>query len=344
MKALVLQETGKLVMREEPVPQPGPGELLIKTKAATICTSDLNDIKHNAFGIRMPMIMGHEGSGDVAAVGEGVRAFQVGDEITAHPVMPCGHCRSCRRGLAHLCDEMSHLGIDRGGVFAEYFLIRADRARIIPHATVDYAVASLMEPVSVCIEAIRRGNVGQGSDVLIMGDGPFGLLTAMLLPRYTKGKVIVVGRHPFRLQYAQNAICINDRATPDVQRAIAQATEGQGVDTAILCVGTAQAVDTAIAALRSRGTLSVFSAVQPAPPVDLFKVHVKELNICGSCNDDNEMDNALALLIDQSLGLGRIITHRLDFFTQWQEAFRLAECGKDEALKVSMTFQGGAGA
>ena len=339
MKALVLEQTNQLVMRDIPIPTPGEGELLIRTKAATICTSDLNDIKHNAFGIKLPMVMGHEGAGDVVAVGPGVTDFKVGDEITAHPVMPCYQCDSCKRGLAHLCDQMDHLGITKGGVFAEYFVIRQDRARIIPHATVVYATASLMEPVSVCIEAIKRGNVGPESHVLVIGDGPFGVMISRLLPHYTKGKIILLGRHDFRMQMAPQAIAIHEKRTPDVQKAILEATGGVGVDTAILCVGTSQAVDIGIEALRSRGTLSVFSAVQPAPAIDLFKVHVKELNICGSCNDMDALDEALSLIIDPKMQMDQIITHKLDFETQWQEAFRLAEFGKDEALKVSMCFK-----
>lgn len=339
MKALVLEDTQRLVMRDMPVPVPGEHELLIRTRAATICTSDLNDIKHNAFGIRLPMIMGHEGAGDVVAVGSKVSRFRVGDEITAHPVMPCGQCDSCRRGLPHLCDHMDHLGITYGGVFAEYFVIREDRARIIPHATVKYATASLMEPVCVCIEAIKRGNVRRDSHVLVIGDGPFGLIITRLLKQYTDGRIVLLGRHDFRLGHAEGAVTINEKRTENLRQALLEASGGSGFDTAILCVGTGDAVRIGIEALRSRGTLSVFSAVQPAPAVDLFKVHVKELNICGSCNDMDVLDEALGMIIDPALHMDQIVTHQLDFYTKWQEAFRLAEFGKDEAIKVSMIFE-----
>lgn len=336
MKALVLHEPGRLVMEECPVPVPGPGELLIRTKAATICTSDLNDIKHNAFDIALPMIMGHEGAGEVEALGEGVKNFSVGDQITAHPVMPCGKCTSCQRGLSHLCDDMTHLGINKGGVFAEYFCIRADRARKVPQG-MSFAMASLMEPVCVCIEAIQRAQVKEGSNVLIIGDGPFGIIIAKLLQSYHPRKVILTGRHPFRMALATGAVTINEHNTQDIVHEIMKASDGEGIDSAILCVGTALAVDTAIASLRSRGTLSVFSAVQPKPAIDLFKVHVKELNICGSCNDMDCLDKALALLQEKDLRMDQIVTHQIPF-AQWEKALTLAERGKDEAVKVSMTF------
>lgn len=336
MKALVLKEQNSLIIKDCPVPSAGEGELLIKTKAATICTSDLNDIKYNTFGISLPMIMGHEGAGIVAAVGKGVSNFQVGDEVATHPVMPCGKCISCKRGLEHLCDNMDHLGINRSGVFAEYYVIRQDRARKKPEK-MSFALSSLMEPVCVCIEAIERANVKDGNNVLIIGDGPFGIIIAKLVQSYNPGKVILLGHHPFRMNFAVHATKVNESETSDSLKSILNATNGEGIDSAILCVGSSKAVDTAIAALRSRGTISVFSAVTPAPKIDLFKVHVKELNICGSCNDMGYLDRAINYLSDPTLGLDKIITHEITF-DRWQEAIQLADQGKDEAIKVSMLF------
>jgi threonine dehydrogenase-like Zn-dependent dehydrogenase len=336
MKALVLENPGQLLLKDMPIPVPRRNELLIQTKAATICTSDLHDIEYNPFHIKLPMIMGHEGAGVIAAIGEDVTEFQVGDEITAHPVMPCGECESCRRGLNHLCDHMSHLGIDHGGVFAEYFTIRQDRARKKPKS-LSFAESTLMEPVCVCIEGLERANMKDGNNVLIIGDGPFGILMSRLCNFYKDAKVIVVGRHPFRMEHALNAYTINEKTSENVLDEIMQATDGKGIDSAVLCVGTNAALDLAIAALRSRGTLSIFSAIAQKPTIDLFKVHVKELNICGSCNDTDYLDRALEHLQDENLNLKGVITHQLPF-DQFEEAFRLASKGKDSALKVSMVF------
>ena len=319
-----------------PVPIPGGKELLIQTKAATICTSDLHDIEYNPFHIKLPVIMGHEGAGVVAAVGKDVTGFRVGDEITAHPVMPCGECDSCRRGLGHLCDHMSHLGIDHGGVFAEYFTIRADRVRKKP-ACLSFAESTLMEPVCVCIEALERADVKDGKNILIIGDGPFGILISRLCNFYKDTRVILVGRHPFRMDHALNAHTINEKTCGNVLDEIRKLTDGKGVDSAILCVGTNAALDLAIEALRSRGTLSVFSGIAQKPSIDLFRVHVKELNICGSCNDMDYLDRALEHLTDTRLNLKEVITHRFPF-ERYEEAFRLASMGKDSALKVSMIF------
>jgi len=341
MKALVLRGPGNAGLEDVPKPVPGDDDLLVRTMAATICTSDLNDMATNPFNIPLPVIMGHEGAGIVEAAGKNVTGFKPGDEITAHPVIPCNKCISCRRGLPHLCDDMGHLALNWGGVFAEYFLIRADRARKKP-PSLSFAEATLMEPVCVCLEAIERGNVRQGGNVLIIGDGPFGVMIAKLCQAYKPSKVIISGRHPFRLALADGAIRIHERGDGKNLEDIMEATNGEGIDSAILCAGTAQAITTCMAALRSRGTLSVFSAVEGLVPVDMFKVHVKELNICGSCNDMDFLDKSLTLLEDRTLELGKVITQQMPL-EKWEEAFQLARAGKDSALKVSLVGEDGAG-
>ncbi|MBN1580693.1 MAG: alcohol dehydrogenase catalytic domain-containing protein, partial [Anaerolineae bacterium] len=126
MKALQFQAIGQVNLVEIDLPRIGEDELLIKTGATTICTSDLNDIRENPFGIELPVVLGHEGAGTVVAVGNRVSSFRVGDRVAAHPVHPCGQCHNCRRGWGHLCASMAHFGLNRPGTFAQYFPVRAD--------------------------------------------------------------------------------------------------------------------------------------------------------------------------------------------------------------------------
>ena len=255
MRALQLLDIGRLVEVRLPVPRPQPDEVLIRTVATTICTSDLNDIAHNPFGIAMPRVLGHEGAGVVAALGDSVSEFQVGDRVAAHPVIPCRGCENCQRGLGHLCANLGHLGLDRDGTFAEFFCIRADRVRRIPDG-VECAAAALLEPVAVCLEAVQRGRLGRGETILIVGDGPFGLLIARLALSGDPCRVIVVGRHAFRLQQVPAALTIQENCAPDVRRAIREANDERGVDVAVLAAGSASALELGLASSAPGGVWS----------------------------------------------------------------------------------------
>ncbi len=323
MKALQLQGVNRLVQVNLPVPVPADNEVLIQTKAATICTSDLHDIKSNPFGIQYPRVMGHEGAGLVVQCGAKVKDIKPGTRVAVHPVVPCGVCNECRRGLDHLCSNMGHLGIDRDGCFAEYFVQRADRVREISD-NVSFPVAALLEPVAVCIEAVARAGDIRGKTVLIVGDGPFGNIIARLAKKAGANHVLVSGRTPFRLQMIPEVEIVTDVPV-------------RSVDIGILAVSDADAVNTCMKALRPRGRMVVFSTVHQPVLIDLFSLHVLELEIAGACNDENKIDDSLQCLNDKSLALEDIVTHQVAF-DNWEEAFELARNGHDKALKVALVF------
>lgn len=337
MRALQLQGINQLAEVRMPLPQLQADEVLVRTVSTTICTSDLNDIAHNPFGIVLPRVMGHEGAGVVAATGESVRGFQLGERVAAHPVIPCRVCDNCRRGLGHLCSNMGHLGLDRDGTFAEYFCIRADRVRRVPDG-VPSSAASLLEPVAVCLEAVERGRIVQGDSVLVVGDGPFGIIIARLASRANPRRIILVGHHDFRLGQVPEAVRIHAKRMTDPRQAVREANEGAGLDVAIMAAGTQSALDLCAVSLRARGRVVVFSAIQGPANFDLFRLHTHELEILGACNDLDLMDLALERLSDSQLRLGSLVTHRLPF-EQWPRAFELASGGKDEALKVALQFE-----
>jgi len=337
MKAIMLKAQNQAVMREIPIPTCGKGEILIRTKAATVCTSDILDMRGNLFHLSLPIVMGHEGAGVVAAMGEGVMDMQVGDEVAVHPVMPCYGCVSCNRGLSHLCDEMEHLAFNRPGVFAEYFVTRPDCVRKKP-PEISFALASLMEPVCVCIEAINQAKIKPGDRVLIAGDGPFGIMISKLCTLKNPKTIIQTGWNEGRLsQVTGNVITLNEKKTQDIDKVIAKLTDGEGIDAAILCVSNPTAVDLCLEVLRSKGILVIFAALDGKTPIDLMRVHMKELTITGSNNDENFMDEAIQLLCDSDLNLNSIVTHEIPF-ERWEKAFYMAEHAIDDCLKVSMIF------
>jgi len=336
MRALVLQSVGRLELTDVPRPSPAPDQLLVRTEAAVICTSDINDVRRNPFGIRLPMVIGHEAAGTVEAVGRDVCGFSVGDRIATHPVHPCGACDNCRAGMGHLCSAMAHFGLNMQGTFAEYYVVRSDRARIVPRE-VEWPVAALAEPVSVCLEALAQARVQAGDRLLVIGDGPFGVLIARLAGRLNLAKVVIAGRHDFRLGFARGAVPVNTRNLGDKAPSALKAEAGRppGYDAVIAAAATAEAVTEGLALLRPKGRLVLFAAMPGLTPLDLFDLHVRELEMVGACNDQDRFDEAVGLLGDDSLKLGELITHRLPL-REYREAFRLAEEGREEAMKVAM--------
>ncbi len=341
MKALMLRSAGEMELADVPRPCPADDQLLVRTEAAVICTSDINDLRGNPFGIDLPVVMGHEGAGVVAAAGREVTGFSVGDRVATHPVHPCGACGNCLAGMRHLCSRMGHFGLNMPGTFAEFYVVREDRARRVPEGA-NPAVVALAEPVSVCLEALAQAHVEAGDRLLIIGDGPFGVLIARLAAQRDLERVVIAGRHDFRLGFAAGAVRVNARSSGDGALAALREAAGRdsGYDAAILAVGTAQAVGEGLSLLRPKGRLVVFSGVPSPAPVDLFDVHVRELEIVGSCNDQERFDEAVRLLGDERLGLGELITHRLPL-SEYREAFRLAEEARGEAMKVAVIPEGG---
>jgi threonine dehydrogenase-like Zn-dependent dehydrogenase len=218
---------------------------------------------------------------------------------------------------------MGHLGNDRDGAFAEYFVQRADRVRWLPEQ-VAATVGALLEPVAVCLQAVARAGPVEGRDVLVAGDGPFGNIIARLAVQAGAHRVVVAGRRPFRLG-----------RIPGVET-VKSASKGS-VDIAILAVSSAEAAVSCLAALRPRGRLVIFSALPEAVALDLVPLHLREQEIVGACNDEARLDDALRCLSDPELALHEIVTHEFPL-TRWPEAFALARDGHDRALKVALTF------
>ena len=346
MKALQLQGIQQFAVVNVDVPEPGADQVLVRTGATTICTSDLNDLHANPFHLSLPMTMGHEGAGTVAAVGSGVRGFEVGDRVAAHPVHPCRRCAVCLGGLPHLCPEMTHFGLRIPGTMAEYFLVRADRARVLPPDT-DFSLAALVEPICVCLEALAQARLAPGGKLLILGDGPFGLIMARLAQTMDLALVVVAGWEDFRLGFAHGAVTINTsgdahaaqtlRAALDGARHEAAVVDtGSGYDAAILATASTLAASDGIDCLKPRGRLVIFASLHGATPVDLFAVQMKELEIVGSVNDEH-LDEALRLVAGGRPVFADLVTHRYPI-DDYQAAFDLAGTGQDRAIKVAFVF------
>jgi threonine dehydrogenase-like Zn-dependent dehydrogenase len=336
MKALRLEEPGRLALIDMEPPPVRDNELLIRTGACVICTSDLKDIADNPFQLPLPIVLGHEAAGAVAGVGKKVRHFKGGEHVAVHPVHPCGRCACCRDGLGHLCRNLEHLGLNMQGAFAEFFVAREDRVRPVPDSC-DWPVAALLEPLCVCLEALNQARVLPGQHLAILGDGPFGVIMARLACLRGLADVVLAGHHDFRLKLAKIASTLNTARSQNTLDDLQRFVSGHGYDAVIATVGSARAVRLGLDLLKPKGRLVLFAPIPGETPVDLAKVVLNELEILGANNDRDLIDQAADLLANPQLAWHELVTHRFPV-ERFNEAFAAARTSKGQALKVAIVF------
>ena len=190
MKAARWYEKGDIRVEDIPIPEPGPGEVRIKVKACGICGSDLHEYNAGPFIIPRrphpltgrelgPVTLGHEFSGDLDALGEGVSGWEKGEKVTANPLIYCGECVGCKSGQHLLCSKLATAGFAADGAFAEYIVVPAyGLTRLADN--IDYDMGAFVEPLAVAVRAVRRSGLQMGQTVAIIGGGPIGLLVALV--------------------------------------------------------------------------------------------------------------------------------------------------------------------
>lgn len=259
MKTLVWEAPRTMVMREQPEPVAQAGEVIIKVAYAGICGSELSGyLGHNALRVP-PLVMGHEFSGEIVALGEGAQgrnpALAVGQLVTANPLAYCGNCAYCKRGLNQLCTSRRLVGAHRPGAYAEYVSVTAEMVLPLPDG-MSPQTGALTEPVACGVRIGELAGQVQSEICLVIGAGPIGLLAIQAL--YGKGaaRVFIAERDPARLAMgaALGAEPIDPNANDPV-KTLRAATEGLGAAVALDAVGTALTRQQCVAATRSTGTV-----------------------------------------------------------------------------------------
>jgi L-iditol 2-dehydrogenase len=306
MRAIIWKGNNNFAVEEVERPKAKAEEVLVEVKAASICTTDFH---YDNFKCTPPIIPGHEVSGVVVEVGKKVEPLRVGERVTLDPVQRCGKCYCCTHGIEHLCLNTRHLGnTEIPGGWAEYVTIDAVNAYRIPEG-VDFATAALTEPAAVCLESFYRAGFQKGWNVLIMGDGTFGFIHAMLARILGAEKIIVAGHYDERLERikeATGAITCNTH-NEDLRELLREHINSAGVDIAIEATGAGPVVNIVLNALRPRGTLILFSYVWQAEITDLGLIHMKELNVLGACRSLGCFERCIELVANKQLDLASLI-------------------------------------
>lgn len=285
MRAAVVEEPGKLVIKEVPVPAINDDEVLIKIKYTGICGTDWSIYTGGYSADKLPLIPGHEFSGVVAEVGKNARGLKVGDRVTADINMACGTCFYCRNGQKLMCREFTQLGIHTNGTFAEYVKAPWEQVHILPD-NLSFEMGAFVEPVSCVIHSVKAMNVKIGSSVAVIGCG-LGILHAVVAKYRGAAPVIVIGTNKTRLEVAKKMgvdYVINAKEVNAVEE-VRKLTGGRGADYVIAAVGKTETYEQALEMVRPGGTVAAFgiTGVEDIANVRTYDLVLGEKNIVGSC-------------------------------------------------------------
>jgi threonine 3-dehydrogenase len=335
MQAIVKAVEGPgLVLQRVPLPEPGPEEVLIRVKASAICGTDLHIALWNAWaqnaGIQLPLVMGHEFSGEVVAIGDRVRALKPGDYVAGETHLPCGECYQCRNGLQHICRSLKLFGIHRDGCFAEYTTIPELCAYRVP-AAIPPRIAAMLEPLGTSLRAVLELDV-PGSSVVVIGCGPIGLFAVASAKALGASQIIGLDVQEERLALAKCLGCdisLNPRQE-DAAGHILEATGGVGADSIVEASGSAVALEGAFKYLRKGGRVALIGL--PSTPVRLDlgpDVVFKEATIVGIHGREmfRTWTRMLQLLASGVLNVDPIVTHEMAL-EEYAEGFALLERGQ----------------
>ena len=343
MKAQVFHGPGDLRLEEIAIPEPAPGELLVKIEAALTCGTDVKTLRrgHPLMIPRVPTVFGHELAGAVVGVGAGARGFREGDRVVAANSAPCGGCALCRAGRPNLCEDLLFVN----GAYGEYIALPArlvERNVVRIALEVPAARAAFAEPLACALQGIERGRVESGMTVVIFGHGPLGCLLGMVAAQ-RKARVLLVGKGGWRLdriREARIAECVDALVEPDIPATIRAATGGRGADVAVDATGEPAVWERAIEVTGRGGTVVFFGGCSPGTTVavDTRRAHYEELTLVGAFHHTPGLiRRAVELLESQALVPDGLLTHtmRLDGVPR-----ALGMMARGEALKVLITPDG----
>ncbi len=302
MRAIEFHGGERLELVERPDPTPGDGELLIAPTAVGICGTDVEIFEGSLAYFRMgiaqyPIVPGHEWTGEVVDVGRGVTGFSPGDRVVGEVAIGCGVCVRCRAGRMHLCARRTETGIvHMDGAMASRLVFPAAYTH-----RVDFDGAALVEPTSVALHAVRRGDVA-GKHVLVVGAGPIGLLVGQCARAEGAAGVVITDRREDRLEIA---------AALGIPRA--ESFEDDRIDVAVLCAGGPGAIAFAFDAVRPGGTVVALGlSGRETIPFDFDGLVVRDIDLVGVLGSVGYWEGAIALIAEGQVKAEPLITRRFD--------------------------------
>ena len=350
MRAAVWHGYKDLRIEEKPVPVPGRGQVLIKVDWAGICGTDRHEYEgpnfipvkkpHRLTGRTAPLTLGHEFSGRIEQLGEGVAGWKVGDRVTANGSLTCHECEACKSGRYNICQKLGFLGVGNDGAFADFVVVDADKLFAIPEGLTQRE-AAVSEPLACGIHATHLLGDITGRDVVIIGPGIIGL-SAFFGAKYAgAGRILVSGIGDYRKELVEKyGGTYVDSSKVNLEEFVSKWTDGKLADVVYECIGAEVTLDQAIRISKPGAKIMVMGVFGKKPVVDMNTLQEAERVIYTSQAHVNEIAEALAYLDEGKINADELITREVTLETLVEDGFEYLIKHGPEQIKVLIRING----
>jgi D-altritol 5-dehydrogenase len=306
MRAIVFPDKNGVNLTEVPEPRAGPGQVVVQVKASGICHTDFEVLRGNYGKSAFPLIPGHEYAGQIVDVGDGTKGFSVGDRVVVDPNLECGTCPACRRGWAHLCENLGAYGVTENGGFAELSAVNASAA--IPIGDMPFHIAALAEPMGCVLNGVNAAQGHMARTAMIFGAGPMGLLMAIALGIRGVAEIYVVDIDDARLELGESFGFIPVASESDELRRMKHA-----IDLVVEATGVPAVASNLTNYIVNGGTGHFFGVCPSEARIDFspFEVFRRQLTLVGSHSLNHNIPEAIDVINAYGPDIARLVTHRM---------------------------------
>lgn len=336
----IMTAPGQITFVEEPVPYPAAGEVVVRIMRIGICGSDIH-VQHGRHPFtQYPITQGHEVSGEIFSVGDGVTKLYVGQSVTIQPQVVCGKCYPCRHGKYNLCEELRVMGFQTTGTASTYFAVDATKVTPLPEG-MGYDEGAMIEPLAVAVHAIRRAGDVQGMKIAVLGAGPIGILVAQSAKAMGAQSVMITDISDLRLEKARE--CGVDYAVNTQEKDFGVAlTDCFGPDKADViydCAGNNTTINQAIQHARKGSIIILVAVFEEMASINLAVLNDHELDLNTSMMYRNEdYIEAINLVERRKVALTPLISKHFPF-EKYSEAYRYIDANRETTMKVIIDVQ-----
>jgi len=343
MRIAELYQARQFRLTEGPATEPGPGQIQVRVRSVGICGSDLHYFEDGGIGDpkpKMPIVLGHEPTGEVVKTGAGVTGWAAGDRAMLEPALYCYHCEFCRSGRHNVCSNIGFLSSPpEPGFFREFVNLPAHNLVPLPEE-LDWNVGTLFEPLAVALHSLTLAPIAFGETAAVFGTGPIGLLTIAALKASGAGRVWAVEPVPERRELAKQigADVVLDPRQGDVVKQILADTGKGGVGISFDCAAKENTISQSVHVVKGAGRVVITGIPsESATPLDMHELRRKEAVLFNVRRSNHETDAAVSMLREHPKRFASIVTHALGI-DNVQRAFEMLENKQDGSAKIVLTF------